>query len=330
MAAFGCLAAAGAAYAMRVELLRSVEAIPPHIAGRFRDAAGFAQSAFGQYYVFDRRAHTVYGVDEARERVWEIVTIGAEEGRIIDPTAFSVAPDGTFVVADAPNGRERIQIFSPVGFRIGGFLLPGRARPRVVYENVTVSGVGSLHYTGKTILLSQPDTGALVSEYALDGTPIRGFGHLRATGHEDDREVHLALNSAIPLVDPAGGFYVVFQAGAPLFRKYDRDGTLVFERAIQGREIDEVVAKLPTTWSRRKTDEGELAVVAPTVRSAAVDAAGHLWIAFMIPYVYVFDADGDKARVLQLRAAGTIAPSSLFFGKGGRLLVTPGLFEFAP
>ena len=36
-------------------------------------------------------------------------------------------PNGTFVVADAPNSRERIQIFTPAGFRIGGFTLPAAA-----------------------------------------------------------------------------------------------------------------------------------------------------------------------------------------------------------
>ena len=40
----------------------------------------------------------------------------------------------------------------------------------------------------------------------------KGFGSLRATGQEDDREVHLALNSGIPLADPTGGFFFVFQA----------------------------------------------------------------------------------------------------------------------
>ena len=60
-------------------------------------------------------AHTVYGLDEQQSSSWEIVQIGAESGRIIDPTAFAVAADGTFVVADAPNGRERIQIFTAPG-----------------------------------------------------------------------------------------------------------------------------------------------------------------------------------------------------------------------
>jgi len=31
---------------------------------------------------------------------------------------------------------------------------------------------------------------------------------------------------------------------------------------------------------------------------------------------------------VQFRAAGIMSPSSLFFGSNGRVLVTPGLFEF--
>jgi hypothetical protein len=316
--------------AIKIDVLRSVAAVPPHIAGRFREPIGFQQSAFGQLYVFDRRAHTVYGIDEQLESAWQIVTIGAESGKIIDPTAFSVAADGSFAVADAPNSRERIQIFSPVGFRLGGFMLPGRARPRVVYDNFVVSGIGSLQYTGHSILMSQPETGALVTEYALDGTTTRTFGNLRPTGQEDDREVHLALNSGVPLVDPTGGFVFVFQAGEPAFQKFDKNGTLVFERRIQGREIDQFLGNLPTTWPRRRIDGSEQALVQPTVRSAAIDPSGNLWVAFMVPYTYVYDADGDKVRTVQFHAAGTLAPNSMFFGKNGRLLTTPGLFEFAP
>ena len=66
-----------------------------------------------------------YGSTSSSRARGRSCSIGAEPGRIIDPTAFAVAPDGTFVVADAPNSRERIQIFTPAGFRIGGFLLPG-------------------------------------------------------------------------------------------------------------------------------------------------------------------------------------------------------------
>ena len=150
-------------------------------------------------------------------------------------------------------------------------------------DHAVLSGIGSLQYTGTSILMSQPETGALISEYELNGGVHRTIGRLRATGHEDDPELHLALNSGIPLVDPAGGFFFVFQAGEPVFRKYDAAGQLVFERRIQGREIDTLIANLPTTWQRRKTSEGELPLVTPTIRTAAVDPDGHLWIAFTEP-----------------------------------------------
>jgi hypothetical protein len=314
--------------AIRPDVLRSTDAVPAHLAGRFREPIGFEQSRDGQYFVFDRRAHTVYGLDESLTSVWEIVQIGAESGRIIDPTAFAVEPDGTFVVADAPNNRERIQIFSAAGFRIGGFLLPGRMTTRVTLENVVLNGIGTLQYTGTSILMSQPETGALIAEYTLQGGVNRLFGNLRKTGYEHDRDLHLALNSGIPLVDPTGGFFFVFQTGLPAFQKYDRDGRLIFERRVEGREIDPFVANLPTTWRKRSGADGEIPLVSPTIRAAAVDPSGNLWISFVPPYTYVYDGDGDKIRALQFRGAGVLSPSSLFFGKGGRLLVTPGLLEF--
>src|SRR5256885_9996483 len=196
--------------AIQPDVIRSSNAVPAHVAGRFREVAGFQRSESGQYFVFDRRGHTVYGLDEQQVSSWEIVQIGAESGRIIDPTAFAVAPNGTFVVADAPNGRERIQIFTAPGGRIGGFLMPGRLKTRVVFGNTVLNGIGSLQYTGTSILLSQPETGALFAEYTLQGNVNRLIGALRRTGHEDDPEVHLALNSGILLMCPTGGFFFEF------------------------------------------------------------------------------------------------------------------------
>ena len=68
----------------------------------------------------------------------------------------------------------------------------------------------------------------------------------------------------------------------------------------------------------------------PTVRTAAADAGGQLWISFVEPFTYVFDADGDKVRTVQFRAAGIRSPNHLFFDTAGRLLVTPGMFVFQP
>jgi hypothetical protein len=315
--------------AVAPEVLRSSGAVPAYVAGQFREPAGFQQSASGDYFVFDRRGHTVYGLDPQQSSAWEIVRIGGEEGRILDPTAFAVEPGGTFIVADAPNNRERIQIFNSAGARIGGFLIPGRLKTRVAIDHVVLNGIGSLQYTGTSILMSQPETGALITEYDLRGGVHRTIGRLRHTGHEDDGELHLALNSGVPLIDPAGGFFFVFQTGEPVFQKYDAAGQLLFERRIQGREIDALIAGMPTRWPRRQTSDGEIPLVTPSIRTAAVDRDGRLWICFTVPYTYVFDKDGDKVRTIQFRGAGIVTPTSLFFGRNNRVLVTPGLVEFS-
>jgi hypothetical protein len=191
-----------------------------------------------------------------------------------------------------------------------------------------LSGIASMQFTGRTILISQPETGALITEYGWNGTALRSIGRLRTTGHEDDREVHLALNSGIPLAAADGGYWFVFQTGAPLLQRYDRTGTLLFERHIEGRELDDGLSRQPTTWPKRRVGEGLMPIVTPVIRTAAIDRTGRVWIALVAPFTYVFDRDGDKMRTVQFRGAGLIAPDSFFFTKDGRILVTPGLYEF--
>jgi hypothetical protein len=268
----------------------------------------------------------VFLVDDRGAR--KLVQIGAEEGRVIEPSAFDVAFNGSFAVADAPNSRERVQIFDAAGIRTGGFILPGRGVTRVVFGLIALNGVGTLSFNGRSMLMSHTETGWLITQYALDGTPVKSIGQLRKTGHESDRDLHLALNSGIPLADPTGGFYFVFMAGAPAFRKYDANGRLQYERVIQGREIDPIVEAIPDRWPRRSG--GEQPFVTPVVRTAAVDGAGRLWVSFVIPYTYVYEPGGEKIRTVQFRAGGIVSPSSLSFTVTGRLLVTPGCYEFQP
>jgi hypothetical protein len=316
--------------ALRVEVLKSVSGIPPQIVGEFKEPLAFQQAANGQYFVFDRRAHTVYGIDEKRTAAWKLIQIGQETGRVIEPQAFDLAPNGTFALADAPRGVERVQIFGSGGNIIGGFTLPGRPGARVTIGTLVLNGVGALQYTGTSFLISQPESGTLFTEYSPSGGAVRGIGRLRATGFEGDRELHMALNAGLPLVDPTGGFAYVFLTGTPLFRKYDANGDLVFERHIEGRELDEHLRRLPTRWPRRKVDDREVPLVTPNVRAAALDSRGQLWVSLIVPYTYVYDTNGDKMRTVQFRAAGMLEPTSLFFAHSGRLLVTPGCYEFQP
>jgi hypothetical protein len=68
--------------------------------------------------------------------------------------------------------------------------------------------------------------------------------------------------------------------------------------------------------------------VPPAVRTAGVDRAGRLWVALRSPVTYVYDTSGDKIRTVQFRATGVMLPNSLFFTNDGRVLVTPGCYEF--
>jgi hypothetical protein len=314
----------------RVQTLKSIGGLPAHVAGAFQEPTGFQQAKTLRYYVFDRRAHAVYGWDPGSDAALKLIQIGFEEGRILQPTAFDLEAESSFVIADAPNLRERVQVFDGNGNRITGFTLPGRTSARVTLGTLVINGVGSLQYTGRSVLINQPETGSLITEYGLAGTPTRTIGTLRPTGQEGDRDLHLALNVGLPIVNPRGGFYFVFVTGIPLFRAYDRDGRFLYERHIEGPEVDELVAGLPARWPRRQGPDGDLPLVTPNIRTAAADREGNLWISLIPPFTYVYDSYGDKKRTVQFTGpTGIVAPVSLAFSPGGRLLVAPGLYEFS-
>ena len=330
----GLLAAAlltADASALDVEVIRSIGGLPPHIVGLFEEPLGFQQTPGGPYYVFDRRGHTVYSIDPERASALKLIEIGQELGRIIQPRGFDTSDTGSFVVADAPRGIDRVQIFGAGGIRTGGFRLPVRRTPaELTLESAVINGIASIQYSGSNLLISHPESGALITEYSAGGVAQRSIGRLRDTGFEQDRDLHLALNVGLPVVDPTGGFYYVFLGGRPLFRKYNADGNLLFERHIEGAELDRYLASLPTHWPRRRVADREVPFVLPAVRTAAVDGRGRLWISLAEPYTYVYDSRGDKIRTVQFAAAGTVSPTSLFFTGDGRLLITPGCYEFRP
>jgi hypothetical protein len=316
--------------ALRVEMLRSTGSLPPHIVGGYEEAINFQQDATGTYFVFDRRGHTVHSVDATKSASRKILEIGQEDGRVIQPTGFDSAGDGRFVIADVPRAQQRVQTFDRTGKLLTGFFLPGAPAARVILGNMMLNGAGSVQHTGATLLISHPESGALFTEYSPAGYAQRSIGRLRTTGFEDDREVHIAMNAGFPLVDPTGGFYYVFITGRPIFRRYSDSGALVFERHIEGRELDAVLDSQPTRWPRRRVQDREVPFVVPVIRAASVSPTGELWVSLGVPYTYVYNPDGDKVRTVQFTGAGLVNPTSLFFSRTGKLLVTPGCYEFDP
>ncbi len=311
-----------------VEVLTAVAALPPHLIEPLREGVGFAETASGEVVVLDRRGHAVYAIDAGRTQARRVVDIGVELGQLLEPGVMSLSGD-TFAVADGPGGFDRVQYFSLRGTRLGGFYLPRRTSPRWVAGGIMLNGVGALQFTGSSVLLNLPESGALFSEFDLDGRPTRRLGVPRRTGLEADPALHQAMNLGLPLVDPTGGFYFVFQTGIPMFRKYDAGGTLLFERHIEGVELDGLIQTLPTTWPARSVTGGTIPLVTALVQAAAVDASGRLYVSLRTSHTYVYDAGGDKTRVLQLRGAGIVSPTSLSISaRTGRLLVSPGGYEF--
>jgi hypothetical protein len=231
-----------------------------------------------------------------------------------------------FAVLDAPNGLQRIQYFDTSGVHLGGFFLPIVGSPSLVTGNVVVSGVGAMAFLGKTFLVNEPAWGSLVAELDTAGAVLRHVGQLRLTGHEHDPDLHQALNIGLPVALPSGGFFFVFQTGIPLFRKYSAAGQLLFERHIEGAELDPVIQTLPNRWLERPA--GTRPFPEPTIQTAGVDADGRLWVALRTGQVYVYDPSGQKIRVVRLEGVRPLRPSSFFFTRERRLLVAPDGYEF--
>jgi hypothetical protein len=308
-----------------VDVLESVDALPAHLVNRLEDPIAIVRSTTGEYLVLDRRSHGVFKVDAARREMVRLLEVGWEPGHVLQPAALAISDDDIFAVLDAPNDLQRIQYFDVGGRLIGSFFLPIVGTPQIVVGGVVISGAGAMAFTGRTFLVAEPAWGSLFAELDTAGSVVRHVGHLRPTGHESDPALHLALNTGRPVVDPTGGAFFVFQTGVPAFRKYSARGVLLFERHIEGPELDHLILGLPTTWER---DENERPIVPPLVRTAVADDQGRLWVSLASGVTYVYDGQGEKIRVVEFRAAGTRSPRHLFFRPGGRVIITPGGYEF--
>ena len=264
----------------------------------------------GQYFVFDRRAHAVYAV--AGDAAKKIIDIGAEPGRVLDPSAFDIDPaDGSFVVADAPLRRPRIQVFTaqrrpPRRLHAAG----AREAARVTLE----SGRAERHRFDPVHRRRDPDQPARdrrarVGAVDSYGEPRRTFGQLRATGQEADPNVHLRAErgAAARSIRPAAST----SSSSPACRSSastTRRGRCCSSATSKARSSTTTCRRCRHGGRRGATDDGDvLPLVPPAVRAAGVDRQGRLWIALMSPFTYVYDRSGDKIRTVQFRGADMLA-----------------------
>lgn len=315
-----------------VEVLTPIGGLPPNIVGQMRAPTAFVQTSDGKYIVFDLRGQQVYGVDAAKKVLKRLVAIGPSDGQILQPTGFAYSTNKTFTIIDQPGKYERVQTFYEDGTPLSRFQrwpAPNGAL-RVNGNGGLFGGLTAIAPLGRNLLTaaqassdSQTD---LMHELDADGNTVRRIGSVRTTGQDQDPGLRRALNAGIPVVAADGSIFFVFTTGVPLFRKYSAAGELLFERHIEGPELDVIIQSLPTVWS---TAKGQMPVVTSTVTTAALDPDGRLWISLGGPFTYVYDADGNKTRTVQFRGTDLMTPTHFFFTKDGRVLVTPGCYEFS-
>ena len=141
--------------------------------------------------------------------------------------------------------------------RVTGFFLPGQPAARVTIDNLMLNGAGSIQHAGNTLLISHPESGALFTEYSPGGYAQRSIGRLRATGFEDDRELHVAMNAGLPLVDPTGGFYLRLHhrpAAVPQVRRDGSAGLRAAHRRARARRLPGDAADALAATPRRGQD----------------------------------------------------------------------------
>lgn len=318
-----------------VEILTPSGSLPPNIVGQMREPSAFVQTSDGGYLIFDARAQQVFGVDAAKKALRKLVAIGPSDGQILRPSGFGYNANKTFTVVDEPGAYERVQTFYDDGTPLTRFQRwpSSRGAARVSVDGALFGGISAIAPLGRNFLtgaqaLSDQAGNELMSEFDSDGNVVRYVGSIRPTGQDANPVLRRALNEGIPLIAPDGAIYFVFTTGAPMFRKYSAAGALLFERHIEGPELDAAIQALPTLWPTRKVQGRDFPVVTATVTTAAIDRSGQLWISLGPPFTYVYSADGNKVRTVQFRGTELMTPTSFFFTADGRLLVTPGCYEF--
>lgn len=270
----------------------------------------------GKYLLTDVKRNRVLIVKDNMEVEREFGMIGSGPGRLLHPGYIDVARDGTIYVNDG--GNERIVKFTSAGDYLGEFQV-------TTYEGLAVG-------TENEIFLGQPQDDRLVTVYSSSGKKLRSFGQLKkfseiygAAFADNDALYKTALNQVRLSTDKDGNLYVSFML-IPLIQKYSPQGKLLFERKLEGPEIDrlmENIQKRKYITGNRDGAEGRIIALDPVIEPAT----GNILVPLVDGSIYVADRDGNKLALLHPQwpeqATRTFYPYVAGLGAKGELLVTP-------
>jgi hypothetical protein len=269
----------------------------------------------GEYFVTDSEGNRilVFGADGRLRR--EIGKIGSGPGRLLHPGYIDIGSDGTIYVQDG--GNHRVERFSADGTYLGDF-------PMGDYEGFAIGSRGEIY-------LGRPEAGALVTAYSNTGQPLRSFGRLKKYSDvygpqsaDKDEAYKIAFNRVRLTTDREGNVYVSFLL-APLLQKYSPDGTLLFERNLEGDKIDFLKKVLET---QKYLSTGRDGVEARTITlDPVVDpATGNILVMLVDGSVYVADRDGRRISIVYEQTDQRLKPFYPFMaglGVNGEVIVVP-------
>lgn len=283
-----------------------------HIAFSAYDVATYQN----KYFLTDIEGNRLLVINRNMEVERNFGRIGSGPGRVFHPGYLDVGGDGTLFVEDG--GNERIVRFDQSGHYLGAFRVDD-------FQGMAVDAQNQLY-------LGQPQAGSLITVYSSTGTKLRSFGQLKKYSEiygeafrDKDASYMNALNRVRLASDKAGNLYVSFM-NTPLIRKYAPDGTLMFERRVEGPEIDGLLEAIQKRrYIATKIDGIDMRIIA---LDPVIDPVnGNIMVPLVDGSVYVADREGNRVSLLRPawanRGDGTFRPFVAGLGANGEFMVTP-------
>lgn len=197
----------------------------------FQQPRGIEVDKDGNLYILEQKNHRLSVFNKNLEYLYSFPEVGLEAGALYYPEDFVITGDECYILHS-----KKVTIFRTDGTFIKELSIPHKS------ETIAVNSSGE-------ILVQSFENNHIVNVYSKKGKLIRGFGELfRNFGEyvENFDKLPLGhqkiLNLASFCLDEDDNLYAAFRY-YPVIRKYERNGNLLFEKVITGKEIDKILSK---------------------------------------------------------------------------------------